>query len=78
MYVTVWNKISVATYGYIMSVLCNFFIYLFFPGRDDGPADCIVFFGFMDIFRISTMVVMENTGQQKLQNMVGYCQNVDR
>lgn len=24
------------------------------------------------------MVVMENTGQQKLQNMVAYCQNVDR
>ncbi|XP_057180816.1 ATP-dependent DNA helicase Q1 [Triplophysa rosa] len=47
-------------------------------GRDDSPADCIVFFGFMDIFRISTMVVMENTGQQKLQNMVAYCQNVDR
>ncbi|XP_056605298.1 ATP-dependent DNA helicase Q1 isoform X3 [Triplophysa dalaica] len=47
-------------------------------GRDDNPADCIVFFGFMDIFRISTMVVMENTGQQKLHNMVAYCQNVDR
>ncbi|XP_077090464.1 ATP-dependent DNA helicase Q1 isoform X2 [Siphateles boraxobius] len=47
-------------------------------GRDDGPADCIVFFGFMDIFRISAMVVMENTGQQKLQNMIAYCQNVDR
>ncbi|KAK2892746.1 hypothetical protein Q8A67_012734 [Cirrhinus molitorella] len=47
-------------------------------GRDDGSADCIVFFGFGDIFRISTMVVMENTGQQKLQNMVAYCQNVDR
>ncbi|XP_060745737.1 ATP-dependent DNA helicase Q1 isoform X2 [Tachysurus vachellii] len=47
-------------------------------GRDDDPADCIVFYGFQDIFRISTMVVMENTGQQKLQNMVAYCQNVDR
>ncbi|XP_051974590.1 ATP-dependent DNA helicase Q1 isoform X2 [Xyrauchen texanus] len=47
-------------------------------GRDDSPADCIVFYGFSDIFRISTMVVMENTGQQKLQNMVAYCQNVDR
>uniref|UniRef100_A0AAY4AW39 ATP-dependent DNA helicase n=1 Tax=Denticeps clupeoides TaxID=299321 RepID=A0AAY4AW39_9TELE len=46
-------------------------------GRDDNPADCIVFYGFGDIFRISTMVVMENTGQQKLQNMVAYCQNVD-
>ncbi|XP_046729819.1 ATP-dependent DNA helicase Q1 isoform X2 [Silurus meridionalis] len=47
-------------------------------GRDDRPADCVVFYGFADIFRVSTMVVMENTGQQKLQNMVAYCQNVDR
>ncbi|XP_070709863.1 ATP-dependent DNA helicase Q1 [Pempheris klunzingeri] len=47
-------------------------------GRDDRPADCIVYFGFSDIFRISTMVVMENVGQQKLQQMVDYCQNVDR
>uniref|UniRef100_A0A8C7R1N2 ATP-dependent DNA helicase n=1 Tax=Oncorhynchus mykiss TaxID=8022 RepID=A0A8C7R1N2_ONCMY len=47
-------------------------------GRDDKPADCIVYFGFNDIFRISTMVVMENVGQQKLLNMVDYCQNVDR
>lgn len=48
------------------------------PGRDDHPADCIVYFGFSDIFRISTMVVMENVGQQKLLQMVDYCQNVDR
>ncbi|KAM9704800.1 ATP-dependent DNA helicase Q1 isoform 1-T3 [Menidia menidia] len=47
-------------------------------GRDDHPADCIVYFGFADIFRISTMVVMENVGQQKLLQMVEYCQNVDR
>ncbi|XP_074554635.1 ATP-dependent DNA helicase Q1 isoform X1 [Halichoeres trimaculatus] len=47
-------------------------------GRDDRPADCIVYFGFADIFRISTMVVMENVGQQKLLKMVEYCQNVDR
>ncbi|GAA6224926.1 ATP-dependent DNA helicase Q1 isoform X3 [Lates japonicus] len=47
-------------------------------GRDDGPADCIVYFGFSDIFRISTMVVMENVGQQKLLQIVDYCQNVDR
>ncbi|KAA8580442.1 hypothetical protein FQN60_005977 [Etheostoma spectabile] len=31
-------------------------------GRDDRQADCIVYFGFADIFRISTMVVMENVG----------------
>ncbi|XP_017281836.1 ATP-dependent DNA helicase Q1 isoform X2 [Kryptolebias marmoratus] len=47
-------------------------------GRDDCPADCIVYFGFADIFRISTMVVMENTGQRKLLHMVEYCQNMDR
>lgn len=47
-------------------------------GRDDKPADCIVYFGFSDIFRISTMVVMENVGQQKLKQMVDYCQNIDR
>lgn len=47
-------------------------------GRDDRPADCIVYFGFADVFRISTMVVMENVGQQKLLQMVEYCQNLDR
>ncbi|XP_033987211.1 ATP-dependent DNA helicase Q1 isoform X1 [Trematomus bernacchii] len=47
-------------------------------GRDDRQADCIVYFGFSDIFRISTMVVMENVGQKKLLQMVDYCQNVDR
>ncbi|XP_077357391.1 ATP-dependent DNA helicase Q1 isoform X2 [Festucalex cinctus] len=47
-------------------------------GRDDLPADCIVYYGFADIFRISTMVVMENVGQKKLNQMVAYCQNVDR
>ncbi|KAM9824563.1 ATP-dependent DNA helicase Q1 [Neosynchiropus ocellatus] len=47
-------------------------------GRDDKPADCIAYFGFADVFRISTMVVMENVGQKKLLQMVDYCQNVDR
>nr|XP_020500326.1 ATP-dependent DNA helicase Q1 isoform X2 [Labrus bergylta] len=47
-------------------------------GRDDRPADCIVYYGFSDIFRISNMVVMENVGQQKLLQMVDYCQNLDR
>ncbi|XP_047246401.1 ATP-dependent DNA helicase Q1 isoform X3 [Girardinichthys multiradiatus] len=47
-------------------------------GRDDLSADCIVYFGFPDVFRISTMVVMENVGHQKLLQMVAYCQNVDR
>ncbi|KAJ8392310.1 hypothetical protein AAFF_G00076740 [Aldrovandia affinis] len=47
-------------------------------GRDDKPADCILYFGFADIFRISTMVVMENVGQQKLMQMLAYCHTLDR
>uniref|UniRef100_A0A2D4PLK1 ATP-dependent DNA helicase n=2 Tax=Micrurus surinamensis TaxID=129470 RepID=A0A2D4PLK1_MICSU len=47
-------------------------------GRDDQRADCILYYGFGDIFRISTMVVMENVGQQKLYGMVSYCHNVGR
>lgn len=53
-------------------------MFLFWSGRDDKPADCIVYFGFADVFRVSTMVVMENVGQQKLMQMVGYCQNIDK
>lgn len=45
-------------------------------GRDDWRADCILYYGFGDIFRISSMVVMENVGQQKLYEMVSYCQNI--
>ncbi|XP_006121339.2 ATP-dependent DNA helicase Q1 [Pelodiscus sinensis] len=47
-------------------------------GRDDQKADCILFYGFGDIFRISTMVVMENVGQQKLYDMVSYCHNMNK
>ncbi|XP_018425823.1 PREDICTED: ATP-dependent DNA helicase Q1 [Nanorana parkeri] len=47
-------------------------------GRDDRRADCILYYGFGDIFRISTMVVMENVGQQKLYEMVRYCQDLSR
>lgn len=47
-------------------------------GRDDLKADCILYYGFMDIFRQSTMVVMENVGQQKLYEMVAYCQDSKR
>lgn len=47
-------------------------------GRDDWRADCILYYGFGDIFRISSMVVMENVGQQKLYEMVSYCQNISK
>ncbi|NXT18873.1 RECQ1 helicase, partial [Syrrhaptes paradoxus] len=46
-------------------------------GRDDQKADCILYYGFGDIFRISSMVVMENVGQEKLYDMVSYCQNMN-
>ncbi|XP_038624087.1 ATP-dependent DNA helicase Q1 [Tachyglossus aculeatus] len=42
-------------------------------GRDDLRADCILYSGFGDIFRISSMVVMESVGQEKLYDMVSYC-----
>ncbi|XP_054974226.1 ATP-dependent DNA helicase Q1 [Sorex araneus] len=47
-------------------------------GRDDLRADCILYYGFGDLFRISSMVVMENVGQQKLYEMVSYCQDMRR
>ncbi|KAM4675412.1 ATP-dependent DNA helicase Q1 isoform 2-T2 [Discoglossus pictus] len=47
-------------------------------GRDDDRADCILYYGFGDIFRISSMVVMENVGQKKLYEMVKYCQDLSR
>ncbi|XP_068134138.1 ATP-dependent DNA helicase Q1 isoform X2 [Hyperolius riggenbachi] len=47
-------------------------------GRDDKRADCLLYYGFGDIFRISSMVVMENVGQVKLYEMVRYCQDLHR
>ncbi|KFW00701.1 ATP-dependent DNA helicase Q1, partial [Eurypyga helias] len=47
-------------------------------GRDDQKADCILYYGFGDIFRISSMVVMENVGQEKLYDMVSYCQDMNK
>ncbi|XP_032301942.1 ATP-dependent DNA helicase Q1 [Coturnix japonica] len=47
-------------------------------GRDDQKADCILYYGFGDIFRISSMVVMENVGQEKLYDMVSYCQEMNK
>ncbi|KAJ1164916.1 hypothetical protein NDU88_005348 [Pleurodeles waltl] len=47
-------------------------------GRDDKKADCILYYGFGDIYRVSSMVVMENVGQKKLYEMVSYCLNWNR
>ncbi|XP_072034174.1 ATP-dependent DNA helicase Q1-like [Amphiura filiformis] len=42
-------------------------------GRDNKRAECIVFFQVSDMFRQSSMVVVEQTGVEKLYNMVAYC-----
>ncbi|MGH0185720.1 UNVERIFIED_CONTAM: hypothetical protein FKN15_018848 [Acipenser sinensis] len=47
-------------------------------GQDDQNADCILYYSFVDIFKVSSMVVMEKVGQQKLYQMVSYCQDATR
>lgn len=44
-------------------------------GRDDQPARCILQFRLSDVFKQSTMVFTEQTGQEKLYSMVAYCLN---
>nr|CAD7395286.1 unnamed protein product [Timema poppensis] len=44
-------------------------------GRDNQPADCIVFYRFMDVFKLSTMVFTQQTGLEKLYGIVAYCLN---
>uniref|UniRef100_A0A8C6RPV3 DNA 3'-5' helicase n=1 Tax=Nannospalax galili TaxID=1026970 RepID=A0A8C6RPV3_NANGA len=46
--------------------------------QESGCTDCISYYGFGDIFRISSMVVMEKVEQQKLYEMVSYCQNMSK
>lgn len=45
-------------------------------GRDGLPALCLLYFGFSDVFRQSTLVLTENTGQENLSKMVKYCLNL--
>ncbi|XP_058841539.1 ATP-dependent DNA helicase Q1-like isoform X2 [Acipenser ruthenus] len=47
-------------------------------GQDDRNADCILYYSFVDIFKVSSTVVMEKVGQQKLYQMVSYCQDATR
>ncbi|XP_067138640.1 ATP-dependent DNA helicase Q1-like isoform X1 [Centruroides vittatus] len=47
-------------------------------GRDDSSASCILFYGFSDIFRQSTMVFTEQTGLENLYAMVAYCLDLKR
>ncbi|XP_071950712.1 ATP-dependent DNA helicase Q1-like [Antedon mediterranea] len=42
-------------------------------GRDGQPASCILFYSFADIIRQSTMVFTDQTGLEKLFQMVTYC-----
>lgn len=44
-------------------------------GRDGGPALCLLYYGFADIFKQSTMVMREHTGLRNLRKMLEYCQN---
>lgn len=42
-------------------------------GRDDKPATCILYFRLQDMFRLSGMVMSEQTGLDNLYQMVAYC-----
>ncbi|XP_060514177.1 uncharacterized protein LOC132694622 isoform X2 [Panthera onca] len=46
------------------------------PSMDEWIKKMLYIFG--DIFRISSMVVMENVGQQKLYEMESFCQNITK
>ncbi|KAK7871500.1 hypothetical protein R5R35_010218 [Gryllus longicercus] len=42
-------------------------------GRDNKPADCILYYRFADVFRLSTMVFTQQTGLECLYGIVAYC-----
>ncbi|KAK9729689.1 hypothetical protein K7432_000094 [Basidiobolus ranarum] len=46
-------------------------------GRDSEPASCILLYRVQDVFRQSTMVFNEQSGQHNLYRFVEYCQNID-
>nr|XP_018669737.1 ATP-dependent DNA helicase Q1 [Ciona intestinalis] len=45
-------------------------------GRDGSPALCLLYFGFTDVFKQSTMVMTERTGLDNLNQMIKYCLDV--
>ncbi|XP_039250997.2 ATP-dependent DNA helicase Q1-like isoform X1 [Styela clava] len=47
-------------------------------GRDGLPALCLLYYGFADIFRQSTMVLTEQTGLTNLNKVLEYCQNLNK
>lgn len=44
-------------------------------GRDGKPCLCLLYYGFVDIFKQSTMVMTEQSGLPNLRKMLEYCQN---
>ncbi|XP_065209170.1 ATP-dependent DNA helicase Q1-like [Planococcus citri] len=44
-------------------------------GRDGRTANCILYFRFADIFKLSTMVFTQQTGLRNLYSIVDYCLN---
>ncbi|CAH8566104.1 unnamed protein product [Heterobilharzia americana] len=42
-------------------------------GRDSNPADCILMWRYLDLFRLASMVSSERTGIMKLFQMIDYC-----
>lgn len=47
-------------------------------GRDGSRSCCILYAGFQDLFRQSTMVFTEQTGLEKLYNMISYAYDLTR
>uniref|UniRef100_H2ZMJ5 ATP-dependent DNA helicase n=1 Tax=Ciona savignyi TaxID=51511 RepID=H2ZMJ5_CIOSA len=45
-------------------------------GRDGQPALCLIYFGFWDIFRQTSMVFKERTGIANLSKVVQYCHDL--
>uniref|UniRef100_A0AC34PZQ3 ATP-dependent DNA helicase n=1 Tax=Panagrolaimus sp. JU765 TaxID=591449 RepID=A0AC34PZQ3_9BILA len=46
-------------------------------GRDGKPAQCILYYKFADLFRLSTMVCQEKTGKSNLYSMLAYATNTN-
>ena len=46
-------------------------------GRDGDPAECILYFKFADIFRVTSLVFGERNGLSNVYSMVSYCLNTE-
>nr|XP_026690193.1 ATP-dependent DNA helicase Q1-like isoform X1 [Ciona intestinalis] len=45
-------------------------------GRDGKPSLCLLYFGFWDVFRQTSMVFRERTGTENLSKVVKFCHNL--